>query len=263
MTNTKIWVDWDGRDDVIKRAEIPASSYLEASRLPAIGRSDSRNVLIWDNAVSGVKFVEQLTKRKISCAYVNIRNALTGPCSEAEMMSALLEVLLHIRMQMTSECIVIVRSVPELMDEMTVLLKNVFSETHYVSHASILRGYEGFTELSVACPIDGQFNPRFFQWRRWNDMFKDCCKLNGLTLIAGFDEAICGCLDYGRINDIKPMVALVSPLERVVSSCSNSIQHAVEAWNLLQATASHEASYFDGVSVYEIVPLAARFAGPQ
>lgn len=254
MSNMKIWIDWDDRGNAIERAESSVSSYFVPSRLLSIGRKDSKNVLVWDNATIGTKFIEELAGKKISCAYINIKTAMSKNGSDAGKMSALLEILIQIRSQMESDCIVMLRPEPELLDEMTVLLKNVFSETHYVSHASVLRGYDGFTELSVACPNDGQHNPHFFGWRRWYDMFNNCCSGNGLVLIAGFDEAVRGYLDYARMNEVKSEIALVSPLQRVISSCSNYVQQAGEAWNLLDETASHEASYFDGMNVYEIHP---------
>lgn len=244
----RVWLEWNGRSEALRRAESDVSCGIRYLR--SIGKERCGNAVVWGNAVDAVRFASRASgSLKFDFAYVNPQNADPVKSAKTEVLSSLVQILMHIRTHLSDKRTAVVRPAPSMISETAVLLGDVFPE-RIIKRTSVMRGYDGFTELVLACPANCV--PSETGWRWWSGMVETCCPKKGNALFVGIDEAAAGFMNCARLECINAGLTLVFPMETVVNGCFSFRKNAFDAWSFIQDEASRQAPYFCGIDVYEM-----------
>ena len=242
-----IRLEWDGKTEAVAKVGLPIP--LTASLLYSVGRKNSGNVAVLGDGVDSVGLVEGIAGfKEVNFAYVNLQNAVSGKKTDAEWLSAAVQILMRIDRLLVKNAVAIVRPTKPFFCRLAVLMDEIF-QTCLVKQVSVMRGYDGFTELLAACP-----NPAVLSvsgWRWWSGMIGQCCPSRGTSLFVGLDEAAAEFVRRIEMDESRTKAAMVFPLESVDRRSSNFRQNAFDAWNVVQDEASRQPECFCGIDVYE------------
>lgn len=242
-----IRLEWDGKTEAVARVGLPIP--LTASLLHSVGRKNSGNMAVLGDGIDSIGLVEGINGlTEVNFAYVNLQNAVSGKKTDAEWLSAAVQILMRIDSLLAKNAIAVVRPTKPFICRIAVLMDEIF-QTRLVKQVSVMRGYDGFTELLAACPDSAAFPVS--GWRWWRGMIEQCCPSKGTSLFVGLDEAAAEFIRRIEADGSRTKAAMVFPLESVERRSSNFRQNAFDAWNAVQDEASRQPECFCGIDVYE------------
>ena len=264
--NPEIWLEWKGRKEA--EAEAMHSVPYRIQYAHSIGQDGFGNAVVWGDCPDAVRFASLAVKTNLfDFAYVNPETACLGRKTEAGWLSALLQILIYVKRQMSEKGILVLRPLPYLFSEMVLVLKEAFPDWD-TKALSVKRGYEGFTELAAACsPL--ALNAPKYNWNLWSRMVEQCCPENGKALFAGLDEASSGFIGCARTRNCigsrkcGMKAAFVFPMESAAKGCPGYRQNAADAWEEMQECAARREFHFGGLDTFEMCSAEDGTAGSR
>ena len=247
--DTTVRLQWQGRKD----AEIQASAAPKgtAVKIGCIGREGFGTVL--QGCVPDILSLakDAASVKDFGFVYICAETAVGRKSGDA-VFTDLLKVLLRAGAIASPDAPVVFRPHPDFPEETIVLFKEVFSDRIF-QRGSVLRGFEGFSEIALACPESvGLSALSRGLWRRWSEMPLKCCPKGGTALFAGLDEASSGFIDCLRTREKDgARGTFVFSLDTAMQGGQRSIRRAVDAWNALKSAAERRADSFQGLDLYE------------